>query len=152
MSRPSPPWVYSRTLGEERLMKTKPTRRRLRRHARSFVDCLREFLTPALCKQAHCQRQSERRSSRWSTQPLVLVLLLMTWCCGDSQPERFETAKAFCVACLPKRRRPGQTVQGFQKALAKLAMGVVRVLAAGVRRTLASRLAERWFDEGFIGI
>jgi hypothetical protein len=133
-------------------MKTKTTPRRLRRRARSFVDCLREFLTPALWKQAHCQRQSKRRSSRWSTQPLVLVLLLMTWCCGDSQPERFETAKAFCVACLPKRRRPGRTVQGFQMALAKLPMGVLRAFAAGIRQTLASRLAARWFDDGFIAI
>jgi Transposase DDE domain len=83
---------------------------------------------------------------------LILVLLLMTWCCGDSQPERFETAKAFCVACLPKRRRPGQTVQGFQKALAKLPMNVLRAVAAGIRKTLASRLASRWFDQGFIGI
>ena len=133
-------------------MKIKTTPRRLRRHARSFVDCLREFLTPALWKQAHCQRHNQRRSSRWSTQPLVLVLLLMTWCCGDSQPERFETAKAFCVVCLPKRRRPGQTVQGFQKALAKLPMGVLRAFAGGIRQTLAARLAARWFDDGFIGI
>src|SRR5260370_41736291 len=126
-------------------MKSKKNRRRLRRPARSFVDCIREFLTPALWKQAHDQRQAKRRSSRWGTQPLVLVLLLMTWCCGDSQPERFETAKAFCVACLPKRRRPGQTVQGFQKALAKMPTRVLRVIAAGVRQTLASRLAARWF-------
>lgn len=130
----------------------KTTSRRLRRSARSFVDCLREFLTPQLWKQAHGQRHRQRRSPRWSTQPLVLVLLLMTWCCGDSQPERFETAKAFCVACLPKRRRPGQTVQGFQKALAKLPMGVLRAITAGIRQTLALRLAARWFDEGFIGI
>lgn len=133
-------------------MKTKTSQRRLRRHARSFVECLREFLTPALWKQAHFQRHSQRRSSRWSTQPLVLVLLLMTWCCGDSQPERFETAKAFCVACLPKRRRPGRTVQGFQKALAKLPTRVLRGIAAGIRQTLASQLAARWFDEGFIAI
>ena len=133
-------------------MKTKTTRPRLRRPARSFVDCLRDFLTPALWKQAHNQRQSKRRSSRWKTQPLVLVLLLMTWSCGDSQAERFETAKAFCVACLPKRRRPGQTVQGFQKALAKLPLTVLRAFAAGIRQTLAWRLAARWFDDGFIPI
>ena len=133
-------------------MKTKTQRRRCRRPSRSFLDCLREFLTPALWKQAQQQRRAQRRSSRWATQPLVLVLLLMTWCCGDSQPERFETAKAFCVVCLPKRRRPGQTVQGFQKALGKLPMGVLRVIAAGVRQTLASRLAARWFDDGFIGM
>lgn len=118
----------------------------------SFLDCLREFLTPALWKQAHSQRGRPRRSARWSTQPLLLVLLLMTWCCGDSQPERFETAKAFCIVCLPKRRRPGRTVQGFQKALAKLPTRVLRVLAAGIRQTLAFRLATRWLDEGFIAI
>jgi hypothetical protein len=133
-------------------MKTQATPRRLRRHARSFVDCLRDFLTPALWKQAHRQRHCSRRSSRWDTQPLLLVLLLMTWCCGDSQPERFETAKAFCVACLPKRRRPGRTVQGFQKALAQLPTRVVRTLAAGIRQVVASRLARHWGDDGFIGI
>ena len=109
-------------------MKSKTARPRGRRPSRSFLNCLREFLTPALWKQAQHQRRAPRRSSRWTTQPLVLVLLLMTWCCGDSQPERFETAKAFCVVCLPKRRRPGQTVQGFQKALGKLPMAVLRVI------------------------
>lgn len=133
-------------------MKTKTARPRLRRHARSFMDCLRDFLTPALWKQAQDQRHSQRRSSRWSTQPLVLVLLLMTWSCGDSQPERFETAKAFCVVCLPKRRRPGRTVQGFQKALAKLPMAVLRSVATGIRQILALRLASRWLDDGFIAI
>jgi hypothetical protein len=130
----------------------KTQRRPLRRHARSFVDCLREFLTPALWKQAHQQRYSKRRASRWTTQPLVLMVLLMTWCCGDSQPERFETAKAFCVALLPKRRRPGRTVQGFQKALAQVPTRVLRVVAAGIRKVLAARLACRWFDHGFIAI
>src|SRR3984885_14220814 len=131
MSRSPPSWVLPDIQREKRLMYTKTKPRRLRPQARSFVDCLREFLTPALWKQAHAQRHSQRLSSRWGTQPLILVLLLMTWCCGDSQPERFETAKSFCVALLPKRRRPGQTVQGFQKALAKLPTGVLRAVATG---------------------
>ena len=133
-------------------MPTQATPRRPRPPARTFVECLREFLTPALWKQAHQGRKAKRRSSRWGTQPLVLVLLLMTWCCGDSQPERFETAKAFCAALLPKRRRPGRTVQGFQKALARLPTRALRVLAAGVRRVLAARLADRWSDAGFVAI
>jgi hypothetical protein len=130
-------------------MKTK-TRRRLRPAARSFADCLREFLTPAVWKQADAARIRKRRPARWRTQPLVLTLLLMTWCCGDSPPERFETAKACCVALLPKRRRPGQTIQGFQKALARMPSGVLRAVAAGIRRLLAARLAGRWRDEGFV--
>ena len=133
-------------------MKSKTQRRRAQVPAHSCLDCLREFLTPALWKQAQRQRHAQRASSRWTTQPLVLVLLMMTWCCGDSQPERFETARAFCIVCLPKRRRPGKSVQGFQKALSRLPLRVLRAVAAGVRQTLASRLATRWFDEGFIGI
>lgn len=133
-------------------MKAKTTSRRLRPQARSFADCLREFLTPALYKQAHQQRHSQRQAARWATQPLILVLLLMTWCCGDSQPERFETARAFCVVLLPKRRRPGRTVQGFQKALAKVPTRLLRTVAAGIRTVLATRLANQWFTHGFIPI
>jgi hypothetical protein len=71
---------------------------------------------------------------------LVLVLALSTWCCGDSQAERFEAAKAICVLCRRKQKRPGRTTQGFQKALARLPMGVLRAIAAGVRRGLAALL------------
>jgi hypothetical protein len=117
-------------------------------HARSFLDCLREFLTPDVWKQAHRGRKAKKKSPRWATQPLVLTLLVMTWCCGDSQPERFETAKAFVATCLPKRRRPGQTVQGFHKALAKLPLAVLRAVAAGVRRRLAAVLDLQ--TEGFV--
>lgn len=110
---------------------------RLRPHARSFLDCLRELLTPETWKQAHRARHAPKQSPRWATQPLVLTLLVMTWCGGDSQPERFETAKAFVATCLPKRRRPGQSVHGFQKALAQLPLAALRAVAAGVRRRLA---------------
>jgi hypothetical protein len=120
--------------------------------AGSLLDSLREFLTPALWKQANSVRASKRRASRWQTQPLVMVLLLMTWCCGDSQSERFEAAKAFCIVCRTKQRRPGHTVQGFRKALGRMPMLVLRVIAGGIRTVLALRLASRWFDHGFIGI
>src|SRR5579883_2775054 len=133
-------------------MATTTRPRRLRRHARSFTDCLREFLTPALWKQAHAHRPRPRRPARWNTQPLVLVLLLMTWSCGDSQAERFETAKAFCAVCLPRRRRPGKTVGGYHKALARLPTAVLRAVAAGLRQTLAARLADRWRYDGFVPI
>jgi hypothetical protein len=123
--------------------------KRLRPKARSFSDCLRDFLTPALWKQVRCRR-GPCRPSRWTTQPLVLVLLFLTWSCGDSQPERFETARAFCVVCLPRRRRPGRTVHGFQKALARLPMAALRAVAAGVRQTLLARLADRWVYDGFV--
>src|SRR5262249_40299559 len=74
------------------------------------------------------------------------------WCCGDSQPERFETAKACCTALLPKRRRPGRTVQGFQKALAQLPTRALRQGAAGIRQGLAAALAGPWAAAGLIAI
>jgi hypothetical protein len=97
-------------------------------------------LTPAIWKKAEQARRAPRRARRWSTQPLVLTLLVTTWCCGDSQAEHFETAKGFVAICLTKRRRPGKTVKGFQKALAKLPVPVLRALAAGVRRRLLTLL------------
>lgn len=130
-------------------MKSTATPRRLQRPARSLVAVLRQWLTPEVWKQAH-QARGRERSSRWSVQPLVLVLLLASWCCGDSAAERFETAKAFGTVCLAKRRRPGKTVQGFQKALAKLPMPVLRTVAAAVRQRLALALADRWRVDGFV--
>lgn len=113
---------------------------RLRPQAKTFLESLRQFLTPAVWKQAHQAAHKQRRWLRWDIQPLLLVLVLMTWCCGDSQAERFEAAKAFCVLCRPKQKRPGQTVPGFRKALAQLPMPVLRALAAGVRQRLAALL------------
>lgn len=124
-------------------------RRRIRPIARSFLDSLHEFLTPAIWKQAHGGR-GRSKSSRWDTQPLVLCLLMMTWCCGDSQVERFETAKGLTAVCLNKRRRPGRTVQGFQKALAQLPMPALRAVAAGLRRLLQAKLDLR--HQGFIAL
>jgi DDE family transposase len=113
---------------------------RLRPKAKSFQECLRNFLTPRAWKQAQNARGKQRKGIRWTTQPLVLTLLFMTWCCGDSQAERFETARAFCAACLPKRKRPGTSVQGFQKALAKVPTSALRALAGTIRQQLAAGL------------
>jgi hypothetical protein len=87
---------------------------------------------------------------RWQVQPLVFVLLTMTWCAGDSQPERFETARAFYVALHQRRRRPGKTCAGFEKALAKLPLPVLRAVAAGVRRRIAQVFAVQFWVDGFI--
>ena len=127
---------------------SKPKNPKLRRHAKSFLDNLRELLTPAIWKQAKQARGLKRKQPRWAVQPLVLTLLTMTWCCGDSQGERFETAKGFAGVCLAKRRRPGESVQGFQNALAKLPVRVLRVVAAGVRRRLLALLDLQ--SDGFV--
>jgi len=130
-------------------MRQARTPSRLRPRARSLPDSLRQFLTPATWKQAHRCRRPDR-SQRWHTQALVLVAVSLTWCCGDSLAEKFEAARAVCVACRHQRRRPGRTVQGFQKALARLPMPVLRAVATGVRQQLVRRLAAWWLVHGFV--
>lgn len=126
--------------------------RRLRPRARLLPNGLRDFLTPALYKQAQAARTRGGRRcqqpARWKTQSLLLVLLLMTYSCGDSQEERFQTAQAACILCRHKRRRPGQTIQGFHKALQRLPVTVLRVVAAGVRGRLQQLLSLA--TEGFV--
>lgn len=116
----------------------------------TFVSCLRKFLTPAVYKQAYQNCPAQRASTRWTVQPLLLVLLTMSWCSGDSQGERFETARAFCIALTPKRRRPGKTVAGFQQALNRLPVAVLRAVAAALRQQLLLRFGRYWNVEGFI--
>jgi hypothetical protein len=115
-------------------MSAKRQRQPRQRQTQSFVGCLRKFLTPDLYKQAHQAAPHARSDQRWNVQPLLLALLFMTWAAGDSQPERFHTARAFLLVLTPKRRRPGKTVQGFQQALRRLPMPVLRVVAAGLRQ------------------
>jgi hypothetical protein len=115
----------------------------------SFLQCLTYFLTPQVWKQAQ-QAARRSRARRWQRQPLLLVLLVMTWCAGDSWPERFETARACYVALHQRRRRPGRTFAGFEKALGQLPMPVLRAVATAVRARLAQVFAPRLWVDGFI--
>jgi Transposase DDE domain len=115
----------------------------------SFLECLSHFLTPQVWKQA-LHAVPRRRAWRWQTQPLLFVLLCMTWCSGDSLPERFESARAFYLALHQRRRRPGKTFAGFEKALAALPLPVLRAVAKAVRGRIAQVFASRFTVDGFI--
>jgi len=115
----------------------------------SFLQCLGYFLTPQVWKQAQ-QAARRSRAVRWQRQPLLVVLLVMTWCAGDSLPERFETARACYVALHQRRRRPGRTFVGFEKALGQLPMPVLRAVATAVRARLTHVFAPRLWVDGFI--
>jgi len=109
-----------------------------------------QFLTPAVWKQGQKAFTRPWRASRWRIKPLLVTLVLMTFACGDSQEERFESARAVVVALQSKRRRPGETLPGFQLALARLPMRVLRAVIAGVRRRLPEALQRRWQTNGFV--
>jgi hypothetical protein len=81
-----------------------------------------------------------------------LVLLALTWCLGESTPERFEMARGIVAICRPKRRRAGRTVQGFQNALVRLPMRPPVALADAVRRRLVATFGDALLDHGLIPI
>jgi hypothetical protein len=120
----------------------------------TFRQALASFLTPAAWRHAHRAWRSRHSRGRWGLRPLVMTLLLMTWTAGDSEGERFETARAFYVAChrKGKGRRPGKTLQGFDKALARLPTPVLRALAAAVRHEIGRRLLPLLPVGGFVPV
>jgi hypothetical protein len=131
-------------------MASRPSKRQAhQREAKSFVQNIRQFLTPEVFKQAQQSRNSRRRSPRWQVQPLIFVLLAMTWTVGDSSAERFETARAFYVACHESRKRPGRTLSGYQAALSKMPVRVLRTVATAIRQQLLVQLGDRLVTAGW---
>jgi Transposase DDE domain len=114
----------------------------------SLIGCLRQFLTPQVWKQARAAAP-RRVLPRWDLQPLLIITLAMTWAAGDSQAERFEKARGFYIALYDARKRPGATLQGFQKALSRIPLRGLRAFALGVRSQLRRRYAERLIVDGF---
>jgi hypothetical protein len=125
------------------------TRGRQRRRVKSLIGSIREFLTPEVFKQAR-NAAKRRKHPRWDLHPLMYILLLTTYCCGDSLPEKFEAAKGFYVVCCPKRKRPGASCSGFEKAVAKLPMPVLRALAAAIRGRVETIFSAQWKLGSFI--
>jgi hypothetical protein len=115
----------------------------------SLLEHVRQFLTPQVWKQARHVVPRHRAHPRWDLQPLVLIVLAMTWAAGDSQAEKFQAARGFYVTSYEARKRPGKTLQGFQKALARVPMRQFKALAAGVRDQIRLRFAERLLVDGF---
>lgn len=77
---------------EERLVSKQPGKRCQQGRAKTVAESIRDFLTPAVFRQVR-KAAGRRRKPRWDLYPLVHVLLVMTWCCGDSMPEKFEVAQ-----------------------------------------------------------
>jgi len=108
------------------------------------------WLNPQVWTQAHQTHAPKKTSSRWDLHPLVMVLLLMTWTTGDSEGERFATARAFYVAGHQHGKRPGQTLQGFQLALARLPLPVRHALFAAIRSYLRDAFRRCWRSHGLV--
>jgi hypothetical protein len=122
---------------------------RILQQPQSLLGYVRQFLNPPVWKQARQAVPRGRAAPRWDLQPLVVVMIAMTWAAGDSQPEKFAKARGFYVACYRTRKRPGKTLPGFQKALGRVPMRQFRALAAGVRQEIHARLGAGRLVDGF---
>ena len=122
----------------------------MRSHCTPAIAALANWLTPHVWKEAHQTHNRKQAASRWKLHPLLMVCALMTWVAGDSETERFVTARAFYVACHQREKRPGQSFQGFQQALAKLPLPVLHALFAGVRQRLSQLYQRFWHSNDFV--
>jgi len=125
-------------------------KRLIRRHCITRIAALTQWLSPQVWKEAHQAHGSKRSTPRWKLHPLLTVVALMTWTSGDSEAERFATARAFYIARHQREKRPGASLQGFQKALAKLPLPVWHALFAALRRRLICLYERSWSSLGFV--
>ena len=116
----------------------------------SLNAALARFLSPQVWKQAHQVHRPKKTAGRWDLHSLLMVLLLMTWTTGDSEAERFATARAVYVARHQHGRRPGQTLSGFRQALARLPLPVLHALFASARAVLGQVFHRYWRSDGFV--
>jgi hypothetical protein len=122
----------------------------MRAHCTTGLAALTYWLTPQVWKAAHQAHAAKGSAPRWKLHPLVMVLALMTWTTGDSEAERFATARAFYVARHRREKRPGQSLQGFHQALAKLPLPVLQALFAALRQRVLSLYERYWSHGGFV--
>jgi len=122
----------------------------MRNHSTTLPACGTHWLTAQVWKQAQQGHAPRKASSRWRRHALVTVLLLMTWASGDSEAERFATARAVYVACHQHDKRPGKTLQGFHQALAQVPRPVLHALFAAVRGCLRRVWHRGWRCFGFV--
>lgn len=65
---------------------------------------------------------------RWTARLLAILGIFMSWGEGRRLKDRFEKARAALVGIYPTRRRPGQTHEGFAKALLRHGAEVLAML------------------------
>ena len=130
-------------------MRTRPSRSTPPQYT-PIVRALTAWLPPVTWRQLIRVQGHRHGNQRWSLHALITVLVLMAYAQGDSEAERFLAARAFYVASHQHDRRPGQSLAGFHKALAKLPLALLRHLPAAVRRRLLHRFGPHGRVAGFL--
>jgi len=79
-----------------------------------------------------------------------MIGVIMTWCAGETDADRFVLSRSFYVQVhCPKRQRPGKAFSGFSKAMLRLPMPVWWAFCDAVRGRVFHLLADRMTLEGW---
>jgi hypothetical protein len=87
---------------------------------------------------------------RWTARMLAMTMILMVWSGAATLLDRFNQARTAVTQMYPTRRRPGQSVEGFYKALDRCGQSLLATLCE-YWRTCVRRVAGRyWKVEGWL--
>jgi hypothetical protein len=87
---------------------------------------------------------------RWTPQLIVWAALLMVWEPGGTLAERFAQTYAAVVAVFPGRKRPGQSYQGFIKALIVWSPRLLGIFEPHLRTLVRAAAGETWELAGWV--
>ena len=74
----------------------KQAKRRAAR-SQSLSGSIGQFLTPDVWKQVKkaAGEHGCRKGVRWTLQPLIMIAVMMTWCVGETEADRFVLSRSF---------------------------------------------------------
>jgi hypothetical protein len=87
---------------------------------------------------------------RWTDRMLVITAVLMTWALEPTLQDAFATGRGVVAAMYDSRRRPGRTLGGFLKALARVSAGLIGVVVAALRLAVQRVAGSHWTHRGWV--
>ena len=88
--------------------------------------------------------QVDDKRVRWTPRMLVIGIVLLGWAVGPNLQECFTAAREALVAMYLSRRRPGETSDGFWKALQQQSAGLLMLVVWSLRRMTIRLSGRQW--------
>lgn len=117
--------------------------------AESYNRELRDAMTEFLPHQGLPLLSDDGRV-RWTGRMLAMAAVLMAWSGCPTLLDRFTQARALLVEVYRTRRRPGESLEGFCKALVGPGVAVLDALCEHWRRCVGKVAGEHWRVEGWL--
>ncbi|MGC3996310.1 MAG: IS4 family transposase, partial [Anaeromyxobacter sp.] len=89
---------------------------------------------------------------RWTARLLAIVAVLTTWSSGSTLLDRFALARTAAIAMYPTRKRPGDSVEGFFKALCNSGDAVLKTLCEHWRTCVRKVAGQHRLTDGWLAI